>query len=155
MIVILYCILGVVFVDTVGYLWHRFVKHEGVFGKWLAHEHHVHHNDYYPSTNLRPDNEYRDADLFSWNLFAAVCVLGLFICLPLSVFIPVAGTGVLYAALVVSWFHKLYHYKTHWLHKYPVIQRLIADHDLHHREDKNYGIVFFWMDRLFGTYHAG
>ena len=48
-----------------------------------------------------------------------------------------------------DWFHKT----DHWLNKYAWFRRLNHLHLLHHiSPNKNMGIVWFFPDRIFGTF---
>jgi len=146
-----YIALGIIFVDVVGYLWHRFVKHEGLLGQALVRGHYDHHEKHYPVGALRSYGQYKDADVLSWNLFSAVCLLFLYLLLPMEVFLFVSGGAIGYATLIVAWFHRIYHRTAHWTHRYNWMRTLMNRHDLHHWMNCNYSIAFFWMDRLFGT----
>jgi sterol desaturase/sphingolipid hydroxylase (fatty acid hydroxylase superfamily) len=150
-------VLGVPLVEVVGYLWHRFVQHRGLLGEALRQRHFVHHQHEYPAENLRPNRQYQDAKDWSWHILALMtfCLLGLLAWLdflPFRFMLVLSVGGVVYARYVVGVFHDACHVPQHWLHRFRWFQRLMYLHDLHHWTPCNYGIVFFWMDRLFGTY---
>jgi sterol desaturase/sphingolipid hydroxylase (fatty acid hydroxylase superfamily) len=154
---VLWFALGVPLVEVVGYLWHRFIEHGGLLGETLRHRHWVHHEREYPAENLRPNKQYQDAKDWSWYLLAVLtfCVLGLLAwlhILPLPSMLALSVGGVVYARYVVGIFHDVYHLPDHWLHQFRWFRRLMYLHDLHHWTRCNYGIVVFWMDRLFCTY---
>lgn len=59
-----------------------------------------------------------------------------------------AGIGWLNAKI-----HECFHIKDHWLNKYRFFRRLKELHWLHHKHPKmNHGILWFFPDRLFGTF---
>ena len=125
--------------------------------------------------------EYKDANDWSWYVLAAVVfaafgILAATDALPIGYILALGLGAVAYARYVVSVFHDLYHIEDPSqlpakrlfpfggllrsvylrLFRSPRFQKkykkLLYLHDLHHLERCNYGIVFFWADRLFGTF---
>jgi hypothetical protein len=157
-ILLVWFLLGIPLVEVTGYFWHRFVEHGGLAGEALRYRHWIHHEREYPAHDLRPDQAYQDARDWSWYVLSALtfCLLGFLVVigiLPFVWMLALSTGGVLYARFVVGVFHDLFHVpKNHWVHRFSWFQRLMFLHDLHHWQRCNYGIVFFWMDRLFGTF---
>lgn len=151
-VLFMFTVVSVVVVETIGYFWHRFVEHQG----WFGDGHWVHHEEDYPIEALRPETrpQYKSAGSWSWYLVAGVTLASIFILLPLHDAIPIAIGGILYAWFVVNYFHEVFHLPHHWLHCLDWFRELITAHDIHHCRpyNCNYGIVFFWMDRIFGTF---
>lgn len=147
---------GPVLVELVGYFWHREAEHMGRLGDGIRYRHWVHHEREYPTDNLRPKGRdtYRVAGSWSWFLLAGIIGSLVFIALPIRFAAPLTVGGMLYAWFVVNYFHRAFHIDKHWLNRFGWFRRLVRLHDIHHWEPGNYGIVFFAMDRLFGTYRA-
>ncbi|HRK07147.1 MAG TPA: sterol desaturase family protein [Pseudobdellovibrionaceae bacterium] len=170
--------LGVVYAEFVGYWTHVLLHSEHV--PWLSKSHMLHHlRDYGPKKPLHRDGDY----LSSADGRSNILGLGLEWFLPLAVVIgttilclTLLGIPALYQALFTSagllWGHFLFgamhtsmHQNDFWMLRFPVLKtwylRLRARHDFHHlqfsdegRMLKNYGICFFWFDRILGTYAA-
>ena len=138
-------------VEFVGYFWHRFIEHKGLFGKLFSHRHWVHHEVEYSVDKLR-SKKYKNANSWSWYVLAILTITSIFLLVPLEYAIFFSFYGVLYAWFVVERFHSAFHLEKHWLHRYKSFQKLIKLHDIHHYDNVNYGIVFFGMDKIFGTF---
>jgi sterol desaturase/sphingolipid hydroxylase (fatty acid hydroxylase superfamily) len=148
-----FAIGSLLLVEFIGYFWHRFAEHDGKLGKLIQRKHWVHHEEDYPVTNLRPPERttYKDAKSWTWYVLAAVVTAIIFLVLQLREAIPLAAGSLLYAQCVVSYFHSVFHLEKHWLHRFGWFRRLTKLHDIHHWVPGNFGIVFFGMDRIFGT----
>lgn len=146
-------IVGPLVIEVAGYLWHRYVEHEGKAGKKVQEKHVQHHEKDYPTTALRPDTQkYKRAKSWSWYVLTVILIVLALVIIPRPYsYFAIVG-GLVYAKFIVSYFHKAFHLPHHWLHKYAWFRKLTELHDIHHYSVANYGIVFFFMDRLFGTY---
>lgn len=144
---------GPVVVEVVGYFWHRFAEHEGWLGDTIRYRHWVHHEQDYPTTNLRPAEaeKYQSAGSWSWYVVGSVTIGTLFLTLSLWQAVPLTIGGAAYALAVMNAFHTSFHIKDHWLNRFKWFPRLVLLHDIHHYGPCNYGIAFFIMDWLFGT----
>ncbi len=150
---ILFAVGGPAFVEVIGYAWHRGAEHGGWMGQAIRHRHWVHHEQEYPTDNLRPKHvtAYRSAGSWSWYLLAAVTISLAFLLLPLRIAGSLTLGGGLYAWFVVNYLHKAFHLDGHWLNRFGWFRNLVRLHDIHHWAACNYGILFFGMDRLFKT----
>lgn len=148
-------VAGPVIVEVVGYFWHRFAEHDGVFGQLLRERHIIHHESLYPLERLlSPRNTpYLDAQSWTWYAVAGVVSVVLFFLVPLPFFLTAFASGVVYGRLI-AYAHSAYHIAGHPLQRFGWFRRLNKLHFLHHYERANYGILFFAMDRLFGTYRT-
>jgi sterol desaturase/sphingolipid hydroxylase (fatty acid hydroxylase superfamily) len=151
--IFLFGVVAVALVEAVGYLWHRFAEHLGWMGNTIRYRHWVHHEMDYPIDNLRPagQTEYRRAGSWTWFVLGAVAAALMFWLLPLWAAVPLASGVALYAWCVISYLHDSFHVQGHWLERFAWFRRIRRLHDIHHWQPCNYGILFFWMDRLFGT----
>lgn len=136
------------FYTSIAEYWaHRFLMHQGIFGKnsiWYAHtvEHHANHRN---DINI---------ELSFFHSF----ILGL----PLLVFCFWLGFLWLICLVIMAWLHSyswtLLHSAYHgvarhlWVKKWWYYKVWERHHLLHHKYwNKNYGAVFIWTDYLFGT----
>lgn len=151
--VLLFTLGAVLLVEAIGYFWHRFAEHLGWLGDTIRYRHWVHHEVDYPIDRLRPAGEwqYHRAGAWTWFVLGGVAAVLIFWLLPLSVALPLALGAFLYSWGVISYLHDRFHVEGHWLTKFAWFQRVRRLHDIHHWQPCNYGILFFWMDRLFGT----
>ena len=166
-------IFGCVYAELVGYWLHRLL-HAG----WvpvLSRGHMEHHlRDYGPRMPMRGSEYYQSQRRptalgigMEWIvpigilLFLAICVMAIF---------SVAWWNVmLFSAAGIGWGILMFNYMHDALHleNTPVLKSRVAGwfkgvrrlHDVHHtkldahgRMDVNFGICFFGMDKLFGTY---
>ena len=145
--------VAVALVEAVGYVWHRFAEHLGWAGDTIRYRHWVHHETDYPVDNLRPMGQaaYRKAGAWTWFVVGGIAVALMFWFLPLQTAAPLAAGVALYAWCVISYLHSSFHVEGHWLERFAWFRRVRRLHDIHHWQPCNYGILFFWMDRLFGT----
>jgi sterol desaturase/sphingolipid hydroxylase (fatty acid hydroxylase superfamily) len=144
---------AVVLVEAIGYFWHRFAEHRGWLGDTVRYRHWVHHELDYPVDRLRPVGvkNYRKAGSWTWFVVGAAAVALMLYLLPLDQGLPLALGVVLYSWGVISYLHNRFHVEGHWLERFAWFRRIRRLHDIHHWQPGNYGILFFWMDRLFGT----
>lgn len=142
--------------ESVGYAWHRTAEHAGYLGNKVRFRHWTHHEVHYPATALRPEHpkKYKDAGSWTWYIVGVIATAIIFWLLPLHIGIPFIIVGWLYSVFLVEYFHRAFHVRGHWLHRFAWFNKLMLLHDVHHYGPYNYGIVFFWMDRLFGTFRT-
>lgn len=151
--IICFVLVGPLVIEVAGYFWHRFVEHEGVAGSTIQQQHIQHHQEDYPTNNLRPNSKrYKHAKSWSWYVLTVILIGLALLIIPWPYSFATILGGLIYAKFVVSYFHRAFHLPHHWLHKYNWFRNLTKLHDIHHYQVANYGIVFFFMDRLFGTY---
>lgn len=148
-------VLGVLFVEFFGYWWHRAVEHRGVMGAFIQHRHVGHHERDYPLSGLRrPD--YVSAWSWSWLVLAALVLALVWVVGGLTGLwwdaLAVTIGGCVWGFLFVSWFHDWYHVENFWMSRWNWFRVKTYNHDIHHMGPYNYGIIFLWFDRLFGTY---
>lgn len=124
------------------YYWlHRMGHERNIL--WAAHSVHHQSEDYNLSTALRQTST---GFLLSWIFYLPMAVLGV----PLLVFVSVAALNLLYQ----FWVHTRHIPKLGWFEWFFVSP---SNHRAHHAQnalymDRNYGGVFIFWDRLFGTY---
>ena len=162
MISIITIFSAIIITEFVGYFMHK-ILHTGKI-KWLSESHMVHHLELYPSTSLRTE-EYKippHAKFLGigveW-LLPVVIVLtvvgGLFTTLEISYlyFILYCVASIGYALVFLSWMHDQFHLKSPILRKNRFFKKARRLHDRHHVDMKiNFGISFYVLDRLFGTF---
>ena len=141
-------IAGLLAVDCIGYLWHRWVEHGA--GP-LSRAHHKHHEMDYPPERFLQLGVYRKNPDPAWYI-PAVLVLGLAAAiLPLGLFLAFAAVTVGYA-FALNGVHERFHVQGNPLERIRWFLRLRALHLNHHQFPANYSILAFWMDRLCGSY---
>ncbi|AZF55700.1 Sterol desaturase [Pseudomonas sp. R4-34-07] len=124
------------------YYWlHRLGHERNIL--WAAHSVHHQSEDYNLTTALRQTST---GFLLSWIFYLPLAVLGV----PLVVFISVASLNLLYQ----FWVHTRHVPKLGWFEVFFVTP---SNHRAHHAQnalymDRNYGGVFIFWDRLFGTF---
>ncbi|WP_300628330.1 sterol desaturase family protein [Pseudomonas sp.] len=124
------------------YYWlHRMGHERNIL--WAAHSVHHQSEDYNLTTALRQTST---GFLLSWVFYLPLAVLGV----PLVVFISVASLNLLYQ----FWVHTRHVPKLGWFEWFFVTP---SNHRAHHARnalymDRNYGGVFIFWDRLFGTF---
>jgi len=80
-----------------------------------------------------------------------LCHLGLGTCHLVTFVVTMVTFGI-----VNDYVHDATHIEGHFFERMTWFRRLRIKHMVHHRDMKrNYGIVFFGWDRLFGTYDKG
>ena len=124
------------------YYWHHRLGHERNV-LWAAHSVHHQSEDYNLSTALRQTST---GFVFGWIFYLPMAVLGV----PLLVFVTVATLNLLYQ----FWVHTRHIPKLGWFEWFFVSP---SNHRAHHAQnalymDRNYGGVFIFWDRLFGTF---
>jgi sterol desaturase/sphingolipid hydroxylase (fatty acid hydroxylase superfamily) len=176
--ILAYAAAACVFAEFVGYWVHILLHSHRV--AFLSRSHMIHHLAVYsPDRPMRPSEEY----LESTHDRASVLGIGLEWILPLSLVLGVAIAVLhflrvrpvdqfVFLAVALAWgfamfgyVHDAMHRRNVWLEKSPAIARLFRRarklHDVHHMslaDDGtmawNYGICFFFFDRLFGSLRA-
>lgn len=140
-------------VETTGYFWHRYAEHNGVLGKLIQSYHIRHHEKDYPIKNLRPKSlMYKKAGSWSWYILTIILVVSTYLLLPRPYNFIMIVSGLIYAKLVISYLHSRFHVTNHFLANLKIFKTIQRLHDIHHWGPYNYGILFFFMDRAFGTY---
>ncbi|AZF13316.1 Sterol desaturase [Pseudomonas sp. R2-37-08W] len=134
-------VLAFVFYDFCYYWLHRLGHERNIL--WAAHSVHHQSEDYNLTTALRQTST---GFLLSWIFYLPLAVLGV----PLVVFVSVASLNLLYQ----FWVHTRHVPKLGWFEVFFVTP---SNHRAHHAQnalymDRNYGGVFIFWDRLFGTF---
>ena len=151
--IILSVLAGMMAVEVGGYVWHRWAEHHGILGKAVVARHIVHHNKDYPVSKLRNDiNKYKSAKSWSWYVLGLLIIIFLYIVAPRPYNYIMIVSGLIYAKFVISYLHSKFHVKNHWLAKNSRFVKIQKLHDIHHWGPYNYGIVFYGLDWIFGTY---
>lgn len=124
------------------YYWlHRLGHERNVL--WAAHSVHHQSEEYNLTTALRQTSS---GFIFSWIFYLPLALVGV----PPAVFITVASLNLLYQ----FWVHTRHIAKLGWLEWVLITP---SNHRVHHAQnpaylDRNYGGVFIFWDRLFGTF---
>ena len=124
------------------YYWMHRLHHE-VKVLWATHVVHHHGEEFNLSTALRQTST---GFLWKWIFYLPIFIVGI----PPEVFVTVAGVNLVYQ----FWVHTEHIPKLGW---YEYIFVSPSNHRIHHAQNKhyvdaNYGGVFIFWDRLFGTY---
>jgi len=168
-------LIAVVYVEFVGYWLHKLLHSEKL--PWLSRAHMIHHlRDYGPKTPL-----HRDTYLSSADGRASFLGIGMEWIVPIATILTVSLTAmyflniawdlqIVFVTVAMLWgyflfgyMHSSLHTRNFWLQKIPFLKkwhrRITQLHDFHHlqiSEDgrmlNNYGICFYWFDRVFGTF---
>ncbi len=146
-------VVGPVGVEITGYVWHRFVEHHGWLGRVFTHRHWIHHEVAYPVQRLRAV-QYHDAHSWGWYVMMSGLLGVFYLLLPLPIAIAAGAGSLIYGWVVINYFHSAFHVRGHWLKRHAWFRRLTRLHDIHHFERANYGILFFGIDKLCGTFRA-
>lgn len=177
LVFLLTAVCGVILAEFAGY-WIHILLHSNKI-EFLSISHMQHHlREYHPSKPIRLDGVYLSCGAKRANIAGIgmewIVPIGLLVAAIHGTFfalsVPLAHQLVFTAAaLAWSWFlfgymHDAMHYKFFWMQKGPAfIQRWYAfirrNHDIHHYTfsdegvmTANFGICFFFFDRLFGTW---
>ncbi|NIE76749.1 sterol desaturase family protein [Pantoea sp. Ap-967] len=134
-------LLAFVLYDLCYYWLHRLGHERNVL--WAAHSVHHQSEEYNLTTALRQTSS---GFIFSWVFYLPLALLGV----PPLVFITVASLNLLYQ----FWVHTRHIPKLGWLEWLLITP---SNHRVHHAQnpaylDRNYGGVFIFWDRLFGTF---
>ena len=164
--------------ELLGYLLHRLL-HSGKIG-FLSRSHMRHHLVLYgPLQSQRPGTSYRDATtdavalgniglewLVPGALLLAVSLTALHFLHVSAIHQAIFVAGSLaWSFLMFSYLHDRMHIDDFWMERAPCLKRWFVSareaHDIHHWAlnddglmDKNFGIAFFFFDRIFGTWTA-
>jgi sterol desaturase/sphingolipid hydroxylase (fatty acid hydroxylase superfamily) len=164
--------------ELLGYLLHRLL-HSGKIG-FLSRSHMRHHLQLYgPLHSQRPGSSYQDATSDSISLgniglewlVPGALLLAISVTLLNFLRVPVMYQSIFVAGslawsfLMFSYLHDRMHIANFWMERNPWLHRWFVSareaHDIHHWAlndqglmDKNFGIAFFFFDRVFGTWTA-
>lgn len=173
--VILSILFAIIYTEIVGYFLHR-LMHSETFTS-LSRPHMIHHLEHYaPRTSMRTAN-YKSSTSHRANIggigFEWIIPIGIILIPTIvsAVYFDISWvyqvifyvTGIAWGVLGFDYVHNGMHSKNFWALKIPVLNRWFKNkrrlHDIHHnvvdsegRMNKNYGILFFFMDRIFRTY---
>jgi sterol desaturase/sphingolipid hydroxylase (fatty acid hydroxylase superfamily) len=131
---------------------HRALGHRSIGG--ALHTTHVgEHHAIYPAEALVAErySDQRDASKY-YIVPGALIVLASYAALPIDVFAVHVGTLALSSA-AHAYVHVQYHLRDPWLGRFRWFQRRRHLHFVHHQDlTKNFAVLEFVWDRLFGTY---
>jgi sterol desaturase/sphingolipid hydroxylase (fatty acid hydroxylase superfamily) len=164
--------------ELFGYVLHRLL-HSGLIG-FLSRNHMSHHLVMYAPAQAQRSAEYKDAETagpsignigLEWlgpaaALVAALIAMFSWFHVPLIFQLTYFVVMLTWSFLMFNYLHDMMHVENfwlagnRWLKSWFTVARDL--HDIHHvaiddegRMDKNFGIGFFFFDRLFGTLLAG
>ena len=173
--IVLSILAGVLYTELVGHLIHRLLHSEKV--PWLSRSHMIHHLEHYgPKMSMR-SNGYKKSteDRLSlgsigmeWIIpigIALSSTVGLLTLLGVSGWAQLVflGAGIVWGVIGFSYMHDVLHLKENWLLRNKYLSRWFKEvrrlHDIHHTKldddgkmNVNFGITFFGIDRLLGTF---
>lgn len=167
---------AILYTEWVGYWIHILLHSEKI--PWLSRSHMLHHlRDYGPKRPLHREGQYINSSEGRANFFGvglewflpAICII-IFTVIGLSLFGVVwqyqllfVLTGSLWGHFLFGYMHSSMHIKNFWMMDIPILRGWYLSirklHDYHHlqispdgRMLKNFGICFFWFDRILGSY---
>ena len=167
-------LISFLFAEFIGYFLHKLLHSEKV--PWLSKSHMQHHlKDFGPMMKQRADSYKSGArdriNLVGLGLEWLIPTIGLIgvvstLCLIMGMrfyTIPFILGMLGYSVVMHNLMHNAMHEKNHLLTKIPIVKTWFKKarkyHDIHHvrindqgRMDTNYGISFFFMDRVFNTF---
>lgn len=168
---------GCAFTELVGYFLHILLHSERI--AWLSRGHMIHHLRIYgPHRSLRRPGPYRDSVEGRYGflgvglewlapillvLAASIAVCSLLLGVSVLAQALFMGAALLWGRFMFGTMHDSMHVEGHPLASAPLLgawyRRVRRLHDIHHlrfsddgRMPTNFGICFFGLDRLFGTY---
>lgn len=157
-VAVLVSVLTFFLLSFLGYISH-WCFHQRWSGRFYT-AHMSHHKVLYPPTDFYSD-KYRDAGKDNTSVLFFL------------IFLPLILAAIAITAFgIVPWFigaiiliemaifgtannvlHDSFHIRKTFWHRFPFFHRLIGLHIEHHRNMKrNFGILFFWPDKLFSTF---
>jgi sterol desaturase/sphingolipid hydroxylase (fatty acid hydroxylase superfamily) len=156
--VLLYCFIATIahFVVSLGQtLFHRYLGHCPLGGKFAVDHIHFHHG-YYFGDHVTSKN-YLDQEKNNTPFFlipiVSVAILSYFL-LPLDMFsLQLTAMSISFYAHI--YIDKQYHVATPWLRRYSWFRRKQQLHFTHHRHSNcNFAVIDYFWDRLLGTYRS-
>jgi len=152
---------AVIITTCFGYWAHKFL-HIGLMGVFST-SHKTHHEKLYPLNDYKSDI-YRSAGKDSATIFFLIISLPL-LAMPfvmmlfgiLSLFSALFMTAsMVFIGWVHDYTHDSFHINNHWLGRIPLFKSyynyLERMHLIHHKDEmKNFGIITFFWDKIFGT----
>mgnify|MGYP003393083481 CR=1 FL=1 len=166
---VLFFMLGAFLTEGIGWAWHRWVPHAGVFGHVLVRilrgRHFDHHTQVYPVKHLSSGRYQKSCEL-TFHLMGVGFILLLATAWKLDYLSTISCASMLFGALLYGIYglgrmHDLYHVEAHevkkiWLFKNKYAWRMyvyLRDyHMIHHYRNKNFAIVLPVFDWLGGTF---
>jgi sterol desaturase/sphingolipid hydroxylase (fatty acid hydroxylase superfamily) len=169
---------SILIAELAGYFLHRLLHAETI--RWLSRSHMEHHLEHYgPLKQMRPSPRYIDATTSRWSignvglewLVPSGAILSLFV----AVFVvariswPYQASFVAitlgWSAFMFSYLHDRMHIREFWMEKNWFLKKWFIParrlHDIHHyslnnlgRMNHNFGIGFFFFDRVFRTFRS-
>lgn len=141
-----------------GYWAHRFLhsKYSGRFHN----SHLTHHNALYPANDYL-SKVYRKAGKDDSSIAFALFAIPLLFCPLLLAIFHLLSFKLAFLSLFTmlitgafhNYIHEWFHIKDHWLNKLSWFKRLNELHYLHHIDQtKNFGIFWFFFDRMFNSF---
>jgi sterol desaturase/sphingolipid hydroxylase (fatty acid hydroxylase superfamily) len=170
--------LSVLTAELAGYLLHRLLHSEKI--AWLSRSHLEHHLDHYgPLHPMRPSAQYVDATTGRWAIgnvglewivpsaLLLAVFLGLFALIGLTWPYQLSFVAITlgWSSFMFSYLHDHMHVTGFWMERNRCLRGWFLAarhlHDIHHfsmdnhgRMDRNFGIGFYFLDRLFHTFRA-
>lgn len=168
-------VVAIIFAETAGYLAHVLL-HSHKY-KWLSQAHMIHHMKLYGPKMPQLHKEYLKANTGRFFLLGVgaewVATLGTYMAvlvitawlvgIPLYLIAIFVGVHAIWAAVIYSYMHDAMHLSEFWMINNTYFKKwflkIRSYHEIHHRDvddigrmNTNYGICFFVVDRVFGTF---
>jgi sterol desaturase/sphingolipid hydroxylase (fatty acid hydroxylase superfamily) len=173
--VLMTLLFSVLIAELAGYWLHRLLHSDKI--RFLSRGHLIHHFLIYgPRQPMRSKGGYRDATDSRFSIgnigleWLAPSAIVLVICWLVMIWFHVPrGYQILAVCCLLAWpifmfsyLHDRMHEEKYWMTRIPLLKTWFSKarrlHDIHHRSldsegrmDSNFGIGFYWFDRLFGT----
>jgi hypothetical protein len=136
-------------------LFHRYLGHRGIGGRFFENHLHIHHRHYSGNHVVSEYYLNEEANNTPFFLIPITLVISLgYLILPLDLFI-VQLTAMSISFYVHLYFDRHYHVAGSWLGRFAWFRRKQQLHFLHHRyADCNFAVVDNFWDWLLGTYRS-
>ena len=145
------------YIELIAYLWHRFINHYGLLGDKIRVTHYCHHEETYPYDNMTSLEYQSSHDTWPW-----IIPIVLFGYIPIYLYYKKYDIEyrlyIIYMlqltmhVFFISYIHDSYHIDNHWLNDYGWYKENKIYHYIHHIDNKNYGILTYIFDHVFGTF---
>lgn len=168
-------VISILSTEFIGYILHRLLHNERI--EFLSRGHMIHHLKLYGPKDDQRSQEYRSATDgrfgvgrlgIEWvlpTLLILGSLLGFFWLLEISLSAQIVfiATAIIWGLVMLNYMHDSMHMENFWMLNNSYLRDWFLEarrlHDIHHKTiddnglmNKNFGISFFWIDRLFGTF---
>lgn len=158
-------LLGFLIAELLGYFLHMLLHSNKI--KWLSYNHMYHHLHDYPATGKLRSEKYVSGARNRFNFFGigmewfipgtllVIFLITIMTLLGIKVLTQIIfiGSILFWVFLMFNYMHDAMHLKKFWMGNLKWFKKVRRLHDIHHLNmQTNYGICFFFLDKLFGTF---